>query len=190
MMAPPPLAVIPVVIVPLSLLAMLLTALLAGPLAGLRRWWVVLNVAVVCAALYVARFTFEGVCRRLAETDAWWARPVAFWLALSLIATAGAAWVWYRGGTAGGHTATGARAGEKLVLALLSGACVGGVGYRLWGGYPDWHLLLVVSVPVWVGTLSATLTPRLAPARLMPQEAMLWTLALACATLGAVSWLT
>ena len=40
MMAPPPLAVIPVVIVPLSLLAMLLTALLAWPLAGLRRWWV------------------------------------------------------------------------------------------------------------------------------------------------------
>jgi hypothetical protein len=61
-------------------------------------------------------------------------------------------------------------------------------GYHLWGGYPDWNPLLVVSIPVWVGTLSAVLASRLASARLMPQEVMLCTLALACATFGAASW--
>ena len=190
MMPPTSPAVIPVVIVPLSLLAMLFTALLAWPLAVLRRWWVVLNVAILCLALYVVRFTFEGVCRRLAETDAWWASPVAFWVVLSLIATAGAVWIRYRKGVAGRYAATRAGTGEKFVPALLSASCVGVVGYRLWGGYPDWPPLLVVSVTIWAGALSVILTPRLASERLMPQEVMLWTLALTCAAFGAVSWLT
>ena len=71
MMPSLPVAIIPVVVVPLSALAMLFTALLAWLLTALRRWWVLLNVAVLCLALYVLRFTFEGLNRRLAETDAW-----------------------------------------------------------------------------------------------------------------------
>lgn len=190
MMPPSPVAVIPVVIVPLSVLAMLFTALLAWLLTALRRWWVLLNVAVLCLALYVLRFTFEGLNRRLAETDAWWASPAAFWAALSLVATVGAVWVCYRRATARAYPATTSGRDEKLVLALLSVACIGVVGYRLGSGYPNWDPLLVVSVTVWVGTLYALLTPRLSLARLMPQEVMLWTLALACPIFGAASRIT
>ena len=45
-MHPPPPAVFPVVVAPLAALALLLTALLAWPLAALRRWWALLNVAI------------------------------------------------------------------------------------------------------------------------------------------------
>ena len=190
MMPPLPVAVIPVVVVPLSALAMLFTALLAWPLAALRRWWMLFNVAILCLALYVLRFTFEGVCRRLAETDSWWATPAAFWAGLSPVAAAGAVWVWHRRAMTGAYATTGSGAGEKLVLVLLGVACLGVVGYCLASGYPDWDPLLVVSVPVWVGTLYTLLTPRLSSARLMPQEVMLWTLALACPLYGAASRLT
>src|SRR5262249_29129984 len=100
-MATPLFAVTPLVVAPLAVLAMLFPVLFAGPLRALRRWWVVFNVCSVSAALYTTRFTFQGVKRRLAESDAWWASPVAFWLALALVAAAGAMWVWWRHRAAG-----------------------------------------------------------------------------------------
>src|SRR5262245_49233167 len=74
-------AVTPVVVLPLAALALLFPALFAGPLRALRRWWVFFNVCTVSTALYTARFTFLGVKRRLSQSDAWWASPLAFWLA-------------------------------------------------------------------------------------------------------------
>src|SRR5262249_34819791 len=92
----PPLAVTPVVVAPLALLALLFPALFAGPLAVLKRWWVVLNVASVSRALYVARFTFAGFRRSLEETGAWWAKPPAFWLLRGALAAAGSTWALWR----------------------------------------------------------------------------------------------
>src|SRR6516162_11626934 len=125
------LAVIPAVVAPLALLAMLLPVLFAGPLRVLQRWWVFFNVCTVSAALYVARFTFLGVRRRLAQSDAWWASPLAFWFALALVAGAGATWVWRRW-RAGSPTAPDPGVGEQMVLGLVSLTGLGLVGYSLW----------------------------------------------------------
>src|SRR6516164_3078538 len=94
----PTCAVAPVFILPMVILAMLAAALLAWLLAALRRWWAFLNVFIACSALYVVRFTFQGVCRRLDATDAWWARPAAFWAGVTVLSAAGAVWYWRRPG--------------------------------------------------------------------------------------------
>jgi hypothetical protein len=177
-------AVIPVVVVPLAALAMFLTALLAWPLAAVRRWWAPLNVACACSALYVARFTFEGVCRRFAEADSWWARPVAFWLALSGVAGCGAAWVWCRTAAADRRAALKPGGGEKVGLAVLSLACVAVAVYRLWGRPALLDPSLVVAAAAWAGTLYALFPPRHAPTRLTAQGLALVALAVACAAYG------
>jgi hypothetical protein len=172
-------AVIPVVVVPLALLAMFFTALLSWPLAAVRRWWAPLNVACTCAALYVARFTFEGVCRRCAEMDAWWASPMVCWMVLSAVAGCGAAWVWYRA-----EAALKPGEGEKVVLSLLSLVCLVVAIYRLWGRPALLDPSLVVCATAWAGTLYALFPPRRAPARLTAQGLTLLALAVACAACG------
>jgi hypothetical protein len=179
-------AIIPVVVVPLALLAILLTALLSWLLAAVRRWWAPLNVACACAALYVARFTFEGVCRRCAEADAWWASPVAFWMALSAVAGCGAAWVWFRAEAADRHAAPKPGGGEKVVLSLLSLACLAVAVYRLWGRPALLDPSLVVGAAAWAGTLYALRPLRRVPARLTAQGVTLVALAVACAAYGLV----
>jgi hypothetical protein len=83
-------AVAPAFVIPAAVLAML--AALVNRLAGaLRRWWAVLNVAIACSALYVVRFTFQGVAHRLDARDDWWAQPWAVWAALVAATAVGAA---------------------------------------------------------------------------------------------------
>jgi hypothetical protein len=180
----PPVAVVPFVLVPLSAMAMLLTALLAVPVAAVRRWWVVFNVAVVCLALYVARFTFEGVCRRLDATGAWWASPAAFWAAPSLVAAAGAAWVWRR---PGGAAQPGKS--DRVALSILALACLGLLAFGCWSGGTLLHPLWVPCGAVWAAALYALVRPPRAPAGLTPPGVLLVALAVACAAFAAALWL-
>jgi hypothetical protein len=127
---------------------MLFPALFAGPVRALRRWWVFFNVCTVSTALYTARFTFQGVNRRLAQSDAWWASPLAFWLALALVAAGGAVWMWQRQ-RALNPAAPRPGVGERVVLGLVSLIGLALVGYNLWDGGPRPDpLLLIWTVPL------------------------------------------
>ena len=183
-MAAPLFAVTPLVVAPLAVLAMLFPALFAGPLRALRRWWVVFNVCSVSAALYTARFTFQGVERRLAESDAWWASQVAFWLALALVAAAGAVWVWWRQ-RAASPPAPKPGIGQPIVLGLVSLIGLGLVGYSLWNSGPRLQPALLIGTVPLVGWGYACYLHRNArrPSGTIPllptQAVMLITLALA-----------
>ena len=147
-MLTPLFAVTPLVLAPLAALAMLFPALFAGPVRALRRWWVFFNVCTVSTALYTARFTFQGVNRRLAQSDAWWASPLAFWLALALVAAGGAVWMWQRQ-RALNPAAPRPGVGERVVLGLVSLIGLALVGYNLWDGGPRPDpLLLIWTVPL------------------------------------------
>jgi hypothetical protein len=178
----PPLAVTPVVVAPLALLALLFPALFAGPLAALRRWWAVLNVASVCTALYVARFTFAGFKRTLEGTGAWWADPAAFWLLLAACSALGAAWTFWR---APGPGATGVRGPARLdtvVLCLLSLAGLGLVVYRLFAGEGLVCPALVACTAAWAGAAYLLGVGR--PARPRPPAQAVTLLALAAGCCG------
>jgi outer membrane protein assembly factor BamB len=196
MMDTPFFAVTPLVLAPLALLALLLPALLAGPLSVVRRWWVLLNVAIVGTALLTARFMFGGVRRRLDYNPAWWASPLAFWLALSLLAAAGAVWVWRRqrrAKPADRLAALTVRLSDELVLGLLSLIGLGVVAYCLWDGRPLLHPSLVIWTAAWVGTLYPLYLRRAArrvpatPPALTTQGVVLLTVAVACAAYGATT---
>jgi hypothetical protein len=177
--------VIPVVVLPLAMLAMLLTALFAVPLAIVRRWWMVLNVAVAGIALYVVRFTFEGFCKQLDATDAWWARPSAFWAAVCVIAAAGAMWVRWRRAKAARPTAAHLPLGDRLVLLFASLVCLAAMAYCILDARAFMQPMLVVSMAVWVGTVYAFAPAVWGLTHLTTQEVILWVLALACAAVGA-----
>ena len=147
-MITPFVAVTPVVVAPLAVLAMIFPAVFSGPLRALRPWWVFFNVCTVSTALYAARFTFLGVKRRLSQSDTWWASPLAFWLALALIAAAAAVWVWRRQRAANPATPRpGVR--EQVVLGLVSLIGLALVGYNLWDGGPlPSPVLLICTVPL------------------------------------------
>jgi hypothetical protein len=185
-------AVTPLVLGPLAVLAMLFPALFAGPLRALRRWWVFFNVCTVTSALYIARFTFLGVKRRLSQSDAWWASPLAFWLVLALVAAAGALWVWQRH-RAASPAAPRPGGGEQVVLGLVSLIGLGLVGYSLWGGGPrPFPVLLIWTVPLvgWGYSLYLHRHSRRQPAAnpLFPtQGVMLITLALVYSLYGVAT---
>ena len=177
-------AVTPVVVAPLAVLAMLFPALFASPLRAFRRWWVFFNVCTVSTALYTARFTFAGVKRRLAQSDAWWASPLAFWLGLALVAAGGAVWVWRRQ-RAVNPAAPKPGVGEEVVLGLVSLIGLALVGYNLWDGGPlPSPVLLICTVPLVGWGYASYLhwrSPRHPEAKPMipTQGVMLITLALA-----------
>jgi hypothetical protein len=183
----PPLAVTPVVVAPLALLALLFPALFVGPLAVLKRWWVVLNVASVCTALYVVRFTFVGFRKVIDESGAWWARPWVFWLVLSALAAGGSVWAFRRAPWLGEIADRGPTLLEKIVLCLLGLVGLGLVGYRLVAGDPLVCPALVACAPIWIGTFYLLWGTRPSRRRPPAQAITLFALALSC---GAYAILT
>jgi hypothetical protein len=165
---------------PLALLAILFPALFAGPLAVLRRWWVVLNVASVCTALYVARFTFAGFRRTLDDAGAWWAKPWAFWLLLGALAAAGSAWAFWRAPWLGETGVRGPARLEKAVLCLLSLAGLGLLTYRHITGDRLVCPALVACTATWVGTAYLLWGTRATRPRPPAQAVTLLSLAVAC----------
>jgi hypothetical protein len=162
-------------------LAMLLPALFLGPLAALRRRWVVFNVLALAAGLYAVRFTFVGFRRTLERTGAWWTTPLAFWLALSLVAAAGLAWTLRR------KPAGAPVRGEAVALGLLSLGGLAAAAYPIWDGGPPLYPLLVPCAACAAGMLRAALPGRAGsprPRGLTAQAVVLGTLSLGFALFG------
>jgi hypothetical protein len=181
------LAVTPFVLMPLTVLALLFPALLARPLAVVRRWWVFLNVCTVGTALYVARFTFPGVQKRLAEQPTWWASPAAFWGALALVAAGGAAWVARRSraGT-GGPGSWKPWPSEQAAVGLVGLIGLGVVAYQGCNAASIAPPSVVVWGVAWAGSVYMAWLRWISRRPALPAQGfMLMALAFACAAYGA-----
>jgi hypothetical protein len=180
-------AVTPFVLMPLTVLALLFPALLARPLAAVRRWWVFLNVCTVGTALYVARFTFPGLQRMLEEQPTWWANPAAFWGTLALVAAGGALWVWRRARARGdGPDSWKPRLSEQIAVGLVS---LIGLGVVVYDGYNAESIAqpsVVVWGVAWAGSVYMAYLQRITRRPALPAQGfMLMALAFACAAYGA-----
>src|SRR5262245_19460812 len=110
-------AITPLVLAPLAVLGMLFPALVAGPYALFRRWWVFLNVCTVNTPLYTACVVFTGVRKKF-----WWTADPYLCGAVAVVSLSGALWAWHR---ARRNAANGVEVGrpwrsESLVLGAVS----------------------------------------------------------------------
>jgi hypothetical protein len=149
-----PFAVAPAFVRPVAVLVMLTAALLTWLVGALRRWRAFLNVAIAGLALYVVRFMFKGVARRLDAWDDWWAKPWAVWAALAAVTAVGAAWYFRRPGLEPKPGAV-----EKLVPSLLGLGCLVAAGLSLCGGWPVPDPLWVARAATWSGAVCSRACP-------------------------------
>jgi outer membrane protein assembly factor BamB len=200
------LAVIPsfTILGPLALLAALFPTVFGGLAVFMRRWLVLLTVASLNSTLYFAHGWFQGYLR-----DTWWGTPVALWSTMTVLTLAGIVWSGRRQRVLSLQNPDSAppvsRRGEELLLGFCSFLGVGFAIYCLFLrpslAQPWQELLILCSVP-WVGTLYLAYlrvaagnaqgadAPRSAcgsPCSLGTEGVMLWTFALACVSIGALS---
>jgi outer membrane protein assembly factor BamB len=177
-------AVTPLVLAPMAALGMLFPALVAGPRALFRRWWVFLNVCTLNTTLYTACVVFTGVRKRF-----WWTRDPYLWSAMAIVCVSGAVWAWYRGRrTVAGETTTMQPwRTELMVLGVVSMTGFATVGFCLLDDRPVWHPLLAVWVAAWAGLASAVYGRYAAKSVPPLQATMLVAMALTCAAYGALA---
>jgi outer membrane protein assembly factor BamB len=190
-MPPPPsgaplIAIIPVLVGPLLLLAMMFPVLFSALLV-IRRWLALWCVAALSVALSLAQGWYHA-----ANSDAWWAGPRPLWLTLALVALAGALWAGrrHRAAVRAGQAATAVPRSELVVLGLASLTGLVMVGYWLYFRYPLLHPLLVVWVAAWSGTLYVLAIHRRGPSAkpVQPVEGvLLWSATFAWAAFAAAA---